>query len=404
MPKKISHIFPMDFLHKLINFPKETLANLFQLCQESVRCFIRKELHALDPLVCENACHIRAFALWQMTEKYNNHEYGSGLHMVVDALEKIIKKTHLLPEINEKSGQTIEQFLQENQLYLEIDEKLFFDVKFLFLCYLLTLTKRQFPSSTFMLHEKTCPDALNISGLVHNKTKSLVSSAQKELSAMSCLMIQNTGSLLSEDVLTRLLVTRYDDHRRSYLPQYSTAKVILSYALQHKTPLIIKVSRYVKNRFQDEINLCFIPSSDKRDFVFTPYPPDASQVAIVFGGIINYSHKIESSEDYAARLNNHSIMQVLLANFAAHPQFSGNLRNTPCIYKEAIETMLDIKPHIAQEWEEFSTHVWFARKEGCSSENPDLLFLNHVFCDSLSRYKLTGLPAPLQLPAQSEKY
>lgn len=220
---------------------------------------------------------------------------------------------------------------------------------------------------------------------------------------MSCLMIQNTGFLLSEDILARLLVTRYDDHRRSYLPQYSTAKVILFYALQHKTPLIIKVSRYVQDRFQDEINLCFIPSSDKKDFVFTPYPPADSQVAIVFGGVINYSDKTESSEDYAARLNNHSIMQVLLANFAAHPQFSGNLRNTPCIYKEAIETMQDIKPHIAQEWEEFSTHAWFARKEGCSLENPTLLFLNHVFCDSLSRYKLTGLPARLQLPEQSEK-
>ncbi|MBL7479550.1 hypothetical protein [Legionella bononiensis] len=392
MPHNLTYIFPQDFLHKLINFPKETLANLFKLCQEAITLFINNELSELDPLVSENACHLRAFTLWHITQKYKNKNMSSVWHSVMQSLNEIINKINSLPPINERTGQTIEDYLQEHHLYIESDNNnLIFDIKFIFLSHLLTLTKKQLPSSTFMLHEKTCLEALNGLGLVHNKIKSLVSSAQRELSSMSCLFIQKQSVLCDNEALMQLLVTRYDDHKRSYLPQYSTAKVIFLNALQNNIPLIIKISRFVQHCYYDELVLSFTPSWDKKEFHFTQHIDDGTQAAIICQGIINYQEHAEQPEAYLNRLNQHSMIQVLLANFAAHPQFSGNLRTTPCIYKEALENTQELKSHISQEWEEYNQHLYYAKKYGCSSENPNLLFLNHVFCDVIAFYPLQGL-------------
>ena len=391
MSPNLTQIFPQDFRHKLINFPKETLANLFKLGQEAMYQFLSNELNALDPLVCENACHIRAFALWHMTQKYKDKKARSALYWVVDALDNFIKTIDALPPINEHSGQTIENYLQEHHLSLELDKELLFDVQFIFLSHLLTLTKKALPSSSFMLHEKTDLDALDRLGLVHSKIKSLVSCAQKELSAMSCQFIQQQSQLCDNQALTQLLVTRHDDHKRSYLPQYSTAKVILLNALQQDTPLIIKISRFVQHRYYDELILGFKPSPNKNDFYCTKQFNEDTKAAIICEGIINYPDRAETPQAYLNRLNHYSLIQLLLANFAAHPQFSGNLRHTPCIYKEALDNACELKSHIAQEWDEFNHHAYLAKKEGCSLENPNLLFLNHVFCDSIAYYSQHNL-------------
>ncbi|WP_298625273.1 hypothetical protein [uncultured Legionella sp.] len=391
MPPNLISIFPQDFLHKLINFPKETLANLFKLCQQSAQLFKNNELYALDPLVCENACHIRAFTLWQMVQKYQKNSNWHQWDVLIQAIEELLEKMNTLPPISGHTKQTIEQYLQEHHLFIDLDESFLFDIKFVFLSHVLTLTKKQFPSTSFMLQEKTCLEALNALGLVHNKIKSLVSSAQKELSAMSCHFIQKKSKLCSNKILNQLLVTRYDDHKRSYLPQYATAKVILLSALQDNTPVIIRLSRYVQHHYHDELILGFMPSLDKKEFCFTTQFNDQSQTAIICEGVIDYQHTAEAPSAFLNRLNQHSLMQILLANFAAHPQFSGNLRDTPCIYKEAIQSTDDLKPHIAQEWEEFNQHAYFAQKEGCVLENPGLIFLNHVFCDSVLNYQLHDL-------------
>ncbi len=286
MPQNLAYFFPQDFLRKLINFPKETLTNLFKLCEEAVHLFISNELNALDPLVCENACHTRAFALWHMTQRYKEN---SVLHGVIHSLHEIIQKISALPAINVHNEQTIESYLQEHHLHLNLDKELSFDIKFIFLSHLLTLTKRQHPSASFILNEKTCLKALNRLGLVHNKIKSLVSSAQKDLSAMSCQLIQAQSELCDNEVLSHLLVTRLDDHKRSFLPQYTTAKVILLNALKNNTPLIIKISRFVQNSYHDELIIHATPSINKKDFYATQQLHNDAQFAIIFEGIINYS-------------------------------------------------------------------------------------------------------------------
>jgi len=310
--------------------------------------------------------------------------------LFIKSLDDLIQKIYSLPPINESTKQTIEEYITEQGLQLEIEEEFLFDIKFVFLSHLLTLTKKEYPSVTFMLHEKTCLEALSHTGLVHNKVKSLVSSAQKELSIMSCDFIQIQSMRLQNSSLNLLLITRYDDHKRSYLPQYPTAKVIFLRALELNIPIIIKLSRYIRNQFHEELILGCMPSDDKSDFKLTSNIDNDIQAAIICGGVINQEERT-TNEDYIHRLSRYSLLQVLLSNFAAHPQFSGNLRETPCIYEEAFNNQENSQSQIAQEWDEYINNINFAKKEGCSLENPTLLFINHVFCDLVRSYKLDHL-------------
>ena len=387
MPQNLTSIFPQSFLHKLINFPRETLANLFHECRQSAWFFVTNKLRTLDPLVCENACHIRSFILWQMVQKYQTKRTFQQWTLFIKSLDELIQKIYSLPPIDESTKQTIEEYLTQHGLLIEIEEDFLFDIKFIFLSHLLTLTKKEYPSTTFMLHEKTCLEALSHTGLVHNKVKSLVSSAQKELSIMSCDFIQIQSMRLQNSRLNHLLVPRYDDHKRSYLPQYPTAKVIFLSALELNTPIIIKLSRYIDNQFHEELTLGCIPSDDKTDFKLTSNIDTNNQAAIICGGVMNEKERTPT-EDYIHRLSRYSLLQVLLANFAAHPQFSGNLRETPCIYEEAFNNQENSQSQITQEWDEYNKNINFAKKEGCSLENPTLLFINHVFCDLVRSYKL----------------
>lgn len=390
MPQNLTSIFPQSFLHKLINFPLNTLANLYHECRHAAWLFVNQKLHALDPLVCENACHIRSFILWQMVQKYQSKKALQQWTLFIKSLDELIQKIYSLPPINESTKQTIEEYITEQGLQLEIEEEFLFDIKFVFLSHLLTLTKKEYPSETFMLHEKTCLEALSHTGLVHNKVKSLVSSAQKELSIMSCDFIQIQSMRLQNSSLNLLLITRYDDHKRSYLPQYPTAKVIFLRALELNIPIIIKLSRYIRNQFHEELILGCMPSDDKSDFKLTSNIDNNIQAAIICGGVI-YQEERTTNEDYIHRLSRYSLLQVLLSNFAAHPQFSGNLRETPCIYEEAFNNQENSQSQIAQEWDEYINNINFAKKEGCSLENPTLLFINHVFCDLVRSYKLDHL-------------
>lgn len=379
-PTSIS-IFPQDFLNKIINFPKESLQNLFELCKDAALRFENRELQLLDPLVSENACHTRALILCHLSDKYHTRDGRSQWRKIIYSLERIQEKLSYLPPICPQTKQTIADYLLENALYIAMDEQVLFDIKYVVLCRLLTITKKELPVSGYMLHEKTCLEALNSLGLVHNKIKSLVASAQKDLSSMSCKFIQKHGLKYNNPTQNELLSVKQDDHRRSYLPQYQTARIILLSALDNQTPIILKVSRYMESTYHDTVTLTFLASENKKEFRCVPIAADSPKTAIVCAGVVRYSGAVESPEDYAKRLSQHSLLHILLANFAAHPQFSGSLRDTPCIYRDAGTRLSDRKAELAQEWEDFNQHVYFAKKHGCALENPELLFLNHVFCD-----------------------
>jgi hypothetical protein len=92
-----------------------------------------------------------------MVNRYQKKRMWHVLQVIITIIDNIIQRIHTLPAISEHTKQTIEEYLEEHHLFIELDEALFFDVKFIFLSHLLTLTKKQHPSSSFMLHGYSCP-------------------------------------------------------------------------------------------------------------------------------------------------------------------------------------------------------------------------------------------------------
>lgn len=388
---KLFNVLPQDFLHKLINVSKEALVNLFLICKQSCFIFLNRQISHLDPLVCENACHIRAFVLWQIFEKYERENRWHEWYEIIDKIDDMVVQIEQSYQFDEHTKQSFESYFLEKHLFVELDPDLFFDIKFVFLSHILTLTKKDYPSSNFMLCEKTDLHALEKFGLVHNKVKTLVASAQRDLSRMSCLSLKKSSYLFDKDVLQSLLTIRNDDHGRSFLPQYLTGKVIFNEVLNKRIPLILKINRFVNSIQHDQVVCGFIVNTSYQSFEYTTLLENTdSTLAIVCEGVVNYDFSAESSMSYLERLKKVSLLDVLLANFAAHPQFSGTLRNTECIYTEYKRLFPELIPKLIQEFDMFNEHNRLARTLGCSLNNPSLLFLNHIYCDAVSNYHFTA--------------
>lgn len=115
----------------------------------------------------------------------------------------------------------------KNDLFFFINPEIFANLKYIIHCYILTLIKKEFPSTDFTLHEKTCHEKILATGLVHNKVKCFVLETQKELSDISCKTLLS----LIDDNNDIIKITK-DNHGRSYLPQHVSGKVVLSQILK----------------------------------------------------------------------------------------------------------------------------------------------------------------------------
>ncbi|MDF1758868.1 MAG: hypothetical protein P1U74_11340 [Legionellaceae bacterium] len=383
-----NQLFPNKFLTKQANFSNITLTKVFLLWKQAIISFTSKNMIDIDPLVCENACHIRAFVLNDLLQKYSRDNKICRFITYVDSIDYLVTKT-LNVNIKEKD-ESIESYLNKESLFFDIDESMIFDLKFIIYSYILTLTKIELPSDNFALNEKTCHTKILETGLVHSKVKCLVSSTQKELSAMSCQYIKEKASIINNAGISILLDIKQDSHLRSYLPQLITAKVIMQSILGHNQVIIIKVNRYIRNQFLDTIICAYEPNQDKTDFCSISSLSEVKP-CVVFSGVCNYEGIPETQDKYKYRLEQNSILSVILSNLAAHPQFSGNLRFQNCIYEEKIVLLTEEKKKqeldlVLKEYFHYTEMKDISKKIGCCIENPSLLFLNHIYCEMTSRF------------------
>ncbi len=385
---KSCELFTTSFLHKHINFSSQTLSNLFAVWKKALISFLSHNLTELDPLVCENSCHIRAAALHDLVLKYQNEAHKLYLHQTIGNISNLMHKAEQIEIIEKDFNTSILDFLLANELFFNIDKTYLWDFRFIVLSYILTLTKKDMGTRGFTLYEKTCHEKIIELGLVHNKAKSYVSSAQKELSAMSCAYIQSEVKHLDCFALSNLLHEKTDNHGRSFVAQFPTGKTIVNRALQTDKIIILKISQYIHSQYFNTIILAYKCNRNTNEFErmnSIPY----NFPCLVMSGVVNYENHPETEEEYINRLSLHSINRLILANLAAHQQFSGSLREAPCIFNETIVQYSGqpaLLPLIEAEYKHFLKMKQFANLNGCEINNPSLLFLNHIFCDSTNNY------------------
>lgn len=406
-----SSLAPSGFFTKKMNISREALTHIFILWKDAISNFLNGNYVAYDALVGENACHIRASALVDLSLMRDNDQvFHSTLLNINSELKLIIQAIKTIPISNDDINESIQTFLTRNNLIFPLPSQLVHHVKYIIDSYLLTKTKETLPTTALTLLEKTSYEPVREWGFAYNRAQFLVHNTQKSLSALSCAHVISEARALNDGPVYSLLQIKKDAHGRSFIPQYFTAKVLFLRALQQNRSLLVKVTRYYKNFPFDVLLLWFKPNETKTDFVITnmsaKHKPVNDKACIVVAGVINYQQIPESISEYKQRVLNHSLLDILLANFAIHPQYSGELKKLPPPFDEVItqlnmdiatgndinqdETTIihkqSIIDKIVVEQNSFEKYKHFAIEKGCSLENPSLLFINHMYCDTTANY------------------
>ncbi len=376
---------PKDFFEKSMNIGKDALIEIFSFWKQSIEQFGEKNFIKYDALVGENACHIRAFSLLTIFhKKKHDQKFQETLHHLSSVLSKTINTltTTNIQKSDEKIA--VREFLQNNNLLFDLPQNYLFDIKYIIDSFLLTITKESLPTIALTLSEKTSYQPVRDWGFAYNRAQYLVHNTQKVLSALSCEYIITESNHLPNTGLKHMLHIKKDSHGRSFIPQFFTAKVLFLRALNNKTPLLFKIKRHHNLNPIDTLTIMFTTSKDGSDFTICEHPLKKNTPVILVEGVINYESTPESNEEYKNRLLSSSILSVLLANFASHPQYSGDLKQLPPPFAEAHALMKqkELCTHtIVMEQKDFEYHKKYANDHGCSLEKPSLLFINHMYLD-----------------------
>lgn len=280
---------------------------------------------------------------------------------------------------------TLVKFIEENGYYFDINSTEFFLAQ----ANILTIYKRSgINNDPEISYDKLCDD-LEVS---KNTARKLVHIYQTALSEASCEFIQNifledTTEILEYDFINYF--KRIDEDERSVLPCYLVTKIILRHIKLNEKPILLVVKREYKGNIIDCVLLAFIPSVHN-DYIFDSNFQKISSCdeCYVLQGITSYhDNEIEKKQIFIDRILNVGLENIILFNMAAHPQYSGKklwyLRDNPFSLSNV---KLENENFVTFE-NEFLVKKTQSNFFGCNSINSSLFYIEHVFCDTLSRQK-----------------
>lgn len=394
-----SFLAPAGFLCKKMNLSINALHNFFMLWRQAIHCFLNNLLSHHDALVGENACQIRAAAL--VDYSFDN-QLKHALVIISNQIHEIDELLLNLDTTQEDPELTIQEFLEKNKLLFKIPKQYIKKIRFIINSYILTLTKDRQPSHSLTLNERTSLEPIKKIGFVKNKAKSLVSSAQRSLSSLSCAYIISEANQFYDPSLSCLLKIKQDAHQRSYLPQFLVGKILINKLLQEHQMIIVKIRRSLNYEHFDSITFCLRPNKSHSDFEVSNIL-STNLPCMVFEGSVNYTSSIESKKAYINKLSKYSFRDIFLSSFASHPQYSGELKDLPPPFEEAIDEIKkeqELVDRNSSKFKEFKCVIEKIKKEqldflqkkhlaseiGTAIDNPSLLFFNHIYADMVNNH------------------
>ncbi|MCC2625633.1 MAG: hypothetical protein K0R14_1506 [Burkholderiales bacterium] len=361
--------------------------------------FVEKDYTRFDPHVGENSCQIRVCQILDLLDKQQITFSMDLYHQRIRQLEKLTLNINLVLESLKKhvvikryhKGQafiksTLKDFLETNKCYCDLFEHEIFLVH------------------TFLLsHYKkvngigdTCIDLVRLQdelGLSKTLAEKLVHRYQVRLSEWStefvrkCLnsspKLKNFRSILDK------LEYRDDDFRR-VLPLFLMTKILINYLLISKKTILVVTERRHGIHFIDHIYMIFKPDNISSTFVLFDINLNCDELIlntpcfVVYGTVVYQSYcNPESDISYVKRFSQLGILDIIMANMAIHPQYSGNrlLKYKSNPYKLLSDEAEDIV-EIHDIMHKFNKKIEVATKYGCSKENIDLFFIRHIICDT----------------------
>jgi len=350
---------------------------------------VKNNFSKLDPHVGDNLCQIRACFLINLCDKIlGKYDIKGRLSKLASLKSRIIdvksKITDTLMHAIKK--QTIKNFLLSCECYEDLYEH---EVSLLYF-FVLSWYKKLNGIGDMCMDYAALENSFNIT---HKTAKKLVHKYQIRASELSCDFIKYCVSVTSR--FTHLSNTigkmeLIDKDLRHIMPIFVVTDILIEYILQIRKSIVLTVERRHGHKFLDNVFMLFIPNKDKSRFIYHEIeslsandPMLYSQSLLVYGTVC-YQENVtpESRIGYIKRFNSFGIVESILYNMAAHPQYSEyhlpSYRHDPF---QVIDTNdLDSAADLINK---FNKKLENAYKCGCSINNNSLFFIRHIMCDSL---------------------
>lgn len=328
-----------------------------------------------DPHVGDTACQIRAYQLYLLAQRDTSLPISSRCQSLEIISHQLSTLTTLQIPLHNHQW-TLESFLRDTDCYFTLSE----DELFLFRCYILSYLKRSNPSGDIYI---SYDQVTTESGCSRKISKKFIRHHQIGLAEFSSKSVIDWAKEIYFSDLDILEASHEkDDDNRPVLPCYLFTKVLYEHLQQRKCPVLLIVNHSSHQQredipilFQDDHHKGIPIDSESRQAIKQTMP------CVVIEGVCQNPYS-ENTAEFVERINQMGLRDLLLANMASHPQYSGqkltHLRENP--FAESA-TSLSHKINSFYDELEYFRHV--AYKSGCCTQNRSLFFIEHIFYDSL---------------------
>lgn len=346
--------------------------------------FIERNLTAFDPHVGESCCQARAYKLLLMSSKLYLLDLEAS--MILGHIDAIFERFNSfteerLAEVCNFKTVSLVNFIHQ----LEIDFCFSEDIYFLYVAFFLTKFKKNLsPVDSHIDYQFLCGN-LEISRKFSIK---LIRFYQIEISKISCKFICALAKEVNDELIDLLLLSyRVDDNGRKVLPSFLLTKIILRHLEINNRPIIVRIDRFVSNLHIDSIYIYYSHKTGELDLQsIEKHIKSRNKLCICVHGEITCIDKLESRQEYLKRFRRVGIINILLANMAKHPQYSGTnlelFRENP--YHAITRTAGYHKGMLVRSEAELINMQNIALKIGCCEERKHLFFTKHIYCDNIS--------------------
>lgn len=338
----------------------------------------KNNFKALDAIVGENACHIRA--IWAVLRARKCLENAtSTLYNIDKALEKI---KALIEKSDFKKGSTFQDLLNKHD---DLDIKLSFDELFLLQCYILTLIKKEkdpLPELPLQRNDVADDRIMRKYGISTKNCNHIVHFLRKSLSEDSAIYMRQQASLLKDIelilMISQLYKTKTTGPERTSISCFWSYKIVTQLALKNDVPIILRCwqrmpGKNYKNGEGEKYLSIFFTAINGKYSEFKTERSDLSRIALVVEGI-TYRKEAElpSIEEWKRQILSHDVIDYMLINSAGHRQFVDST-NDPIIENAPTR-------NVYQDYKDKAKEI------GCSQVNPELFFINHVFANTIANF------------------
>lgn len=385
------------------------MGQLLKQLQLALSCFEKNELYRFDAQVGETLCQIRAYKIYYLSSRSTpqfletirtlKRDVSHGIKKLSKQAEEYqsLLKVHKSqrPE-SVRAPITLTDFFSELDCIIPLSE----DVLFLFLSHFLC--------HFHLVDDDNIPMAIDFSELSselfisRSFAKKIGHFYQKRLSELSCdFIFQLTKELPDSHELESILplLHHQSDEGRMVLPCYCVTEIIVLHMIENQAHLILLVDVAANNTRQQSA-LFLKGSKQQKNFELISEEQQNDQPCMVmYGSSMPPSDYL--IEHTLEKIISMGIKEVILSNNAAHPQYSGvtlsSYRDNPytTLISEQRESLSIPEITIVQQRASLLIQMkQLADKTGCTSNNPTLFLLKHIFCNTVNAYKT---PVPIKL-------